>query len=150
MKPQQPYNLSNPSKPLPWQLGGVSHSSYPWETNPKDPKTRYLTHTLKKLPNSHKTNKMICSSPNLKCLEDYFLILLGEPITLNQLSLALFHITQLPKIMKTLIGPIRAVAYLLEEASAGEITESISNHIITTLAPQLGETHMATENLTKY
>ncbi|KAG6375990.1 hypothetical protein JVT61DRAFT_2870 [Boletus reticuloceps] len=119
---QQPYNPSNPSKAIP-------------HTNGKP---------TQKIPNSDEYNdlpstKVKYSKNGLKCLEDCLLILIGEPITLIQLS----------KIIKTLIEPIRAVAYLLEEASAGEIRESISNQIITTLAPQLGETHMATENPTK-
>ena len=75
------------------------------------------------------------------------LIAIGKPTTMLQLSLALFHITQISSAVKTVIEPIQAVAFLLEEAAAAQIAESVAHKVIIALSPQIGNLHVTAETM---
>jgi hypothetical protein len=84
---------------------------------------------------------------------------MGEPLTLENLTTALFHILQLKGVNRPASEAIRAIAYLLEkelttkiaEAVASQISTDLSrevvSHILTAIAPHMATFHITNEAL---
>ncbi|KAG2130977.1 uncharacterized protein EDB93DRAFT_1255633 [Suillus bovinus] len=140
---------------------GASQPKAPSPTPPNDPNTR---RTIRNPTTSKEIEALQSCIMDTECAEKFLSAKLlcqeGQPYSLAHLTTILFHITQMSVVTPLPVNAvICAVAFLLKQHVAYEITEAatkhisdtltpqIIDHIIAAVAPQVANVHMASESL---